>query len=136
MKKKNIPHYKVSTRLGVSKIKGAGVGVIAIKDVKKGTLIFYGDEESKIVWIKEKEVQKLPPKIRKLYNDFGIFEKGKIGCPANFNQLTPSWYLNEDKKSPNVKCDKKYNFWALRDIKEGEELFVNYDRYSDPIIFK
>ena len=46
--KKILPHVKVYTRLGPSKIHG--VGVFAILPIKKGTYIFYGDDED-MVWI-------------------------------------------------------------------------------------
>jgi SET domain-containing protein len=45
-----------------------------------------------------------------------------------------SWYLNEPRKGtqPNVLCDPEtYDFFAMRDIKPGEELTVNYATYSD-----
>ena len=53
---------------------------------------------------------------------------GDTGCPSNFNRLTMSWYLNESK-NPNVRCDKSYNFWTLRNVKAGEELTVDYLSY-------
>jgi hypothetical protein len=55
---------------------------------------------------------------KKLYEDFAVLKDGRYGCPRNFNQLTPAWYLN-NSNSPNVRCDDHYDFFALRDIKEG-----------------
>jgi hypothetical protein len=69
-----------------------------------------------------------------LYRDFSIFNKesATFGCPTNFNRLTISWYLNQPKPGdpPNVYC-KSYNFYALRKIEVGEELTVDYSKYSD-----
>lgn len=128
---KNLPHKNVYTRLGISKING--VGVIALKNIKKGTNIFYGDEDSKMVWIGKEKLKNLPIEIKRLYNDFCVTKKkgNKIvyGCPLNFNMLTVAWYLNDSDK-PNVYCGDDYLFYALRDIKKGEELTVNYDSYS------
>ena len=44
-----------------------------------------------------------------------------------------SWYLNDARKGekPNVHCNEDYEFWALRDIKPGEELTVDSRSYSD-----
>src|ERR1017187_7660488 len=119
------PHYGVYTRIGPSKIHD--IGIIAIKNIKKNSQVFYGDEETKIVWVKKEELKKIPKEIMKLYKDFCIEkDKGKLfGCPVNFNALTPSWYLNHSKK-PNVLIDEKYNFYASRNIKKGEELTVDY----------
>lgn len=128
---KSLPHKNTYTRLGASKIHG--VGVIAIQNIKKGARIFYGDEDTKMVWVEKDKLKGLPKEIKKLYDDFCVVidKKGKklYGCPVNFNQMTVSWYLNHSEK-PNVGCDKEYVFYALRDIKKGEELTVNYNTYS------
>ena len=72
--------------------------------------------------------------IRKLYLDFcpTIKKGGKtfFGCPENLNLMTVAWYLNDSKK-PNVVCDKEYVFSALRNIKKGEELTVDYSTYTE-----
>jgi len=44
--------------------------------------------------------------------------------------LTPAWYLNDSQTGPNVYCDAHYDFFAMRDIKEGEELKADYSTYS------
>ncbi len=132
---KEIPHKNVYTRLGISKIEGVnGVGIIAIIDIPKGTYLFQGDK-SDVFWHTKEEIgfDKLPDSVKKMYDDFCIRkERGtfKFGCPDSFNNMPISWYLN-DSKSPNVGCDKNYDFFALTDINAGEELVVQYDKYSD-----
>jgi hypothetical protein len=51
------------------------------------------------------------------------------------NRLTVSWYINEPKrgKRPNVRCDDNYDFYTLVKIKAGDELTVDYSKYSDPL---
>lgn len=131
LKKSRPPHYGVYTRLGCSEIHG--VGVFAIRPIKKGTHIFYGDEP-KIVWISKQKLRGVPRTIKKLYEDFAIIkDDGALyGCPENFNLLTVSWYINESD-NPNIGCDiaKNYSFYALRDIESDEELTVNYSSYSE-----
>jgi len=76
---------------------------------------------------------------REFYDRFAVVKNGKngrpkwYGCPRNFHRLTMSWYVNDPKpnEKPNVRCDKNYDFWASRDIKEGTELTVDSDSYSD-----
>jgi len=123
------PHNKVFTRLCPSPIHG--VGVFAIRNIKKGTYIFYGDDED-LIWIEKSNLKKLPKEMRKLYDDFCVIKDGGklYGCPKNFNLMTVAWYLNSSK-SPNVGCDENFNFFALRNIKAGEELTVDYDTYSE-----
>ncbi len=128
-KKAKPPHFEVYTRIRPSRFHG--VGVFAIRDIKKGTSIFYGDDDE-IVWVKKNQLKGLPREIKKLYQDFCIIKnKGQLyGCPKNFSLLTVAWYLNESKK-PNVFCDENYRFFALRDIKKGEELTVDYKTYNE-----
>jgi SET domain-containing protein len=74
--------------------------------------------------------------IRKLYDDFAVIltdksdKKTRFGCPLSFNRLTPTWFLNHSSR-PNVRCDDNYHFVALRDIVPGNELTVDYSKYSE-----
>jgi len=108
-----------------------GVGVFAIRRIKKGTYIF-PDDKAKLQWLSRKKLKNLPKAIKRLYHDFCIIKDGGAlyGCPKSFNNLTVSWYINESKK-PNVGCDKNYNFYALREIKSGEELTADYSTYNE-----
>jgi hypothetical protein len=91
------PHEQVYTRLGVSKIPPSkeygdlspGVGVFAIRDIPKGTLIFSPDDDETVVAFNS-NVRSLPEKIRKLYEDFCVREGDKFTCPVSFNKLTPA----------------------------------------------
>lgn len=121
------PHAGVSVRLGVSKIHG--VGVFAIKKIKKGQLVFEGDDGD-LVWVRKGAVSRLSPTVRQLYEDFCVEKEGKYGCPKNFDLLTVAWYLNHSTR-PNVRSDDEYRFFAIRDINPGEELTADYRTYSE-----
>lgn len=124
-----LPHDRVFTRLRPSRTHG--IGVFAIKRIRKGTKLFTGDSDE-VRWIDAGNLGRLPKEIRKLYEDFGVLKSGRWGCPTSFNRLTPSWYLNESK-SPSVLCDEHLNFVAKRDISAGEELTVDYSTYSEQV---
>jgi hypothetical protein len=126
--KKSLPHDGVCTRLARSETHG--IGVFAIKRIKKGARIF-GSDDAGMVWIRDGDTLGLARKIRKLYSDFGVLKNGRFGCPSNFNLLTPAWYLNHSSQRPNVRCDDNYDFFALRDISRGEELTTDYPSYSE-----
>ena len=126
-RQKRLPHHNVYARLGCSKVHG--IGVFAIKSIKKGTLVCQGDEEA-LVWIPKSEIRKIRGEHRKLYQDFCVFKGNMVGCPRNFNTLTVAWYFNHSPH-PNVGCNENYDFVALRDIKKGEELTADYNAYSD-----
>lgn len=122
-----LPDFKVYTRLQKSDVHG--IGVFAIREIKKGTYIFLENCRVKTIKAKDIPLSEMPAEIAQLYKDFCPYNKDKFSytCPENFNFMTISWFLNEDKKNPNVGCDKELEFYALKDIQVGEELFVSYD---------
>jgi hypothetical protein len=127
-----LPHESVHVRLGLSRIDG--IGVFAIRAIPAGTNLF-GNDEVRLVWVDSAALERagLSEEERRLYADFGIRRGDRIGCPVNFNNLTPGWYLNEppDGEAPSVRVDDALNFYAARDIEEGEELTVRYTDFSE-----
>jgi hypothetical protein len=123
-----LPHSNVYVRLGYSKLHG--IGVFAISNIAKGTNIF-GNDETKLVWVDKAKLERMALKEadRSLYYDFGIDTGEMIGCPSNFHNLTPGWYLNHpnDPALANVCPDNNLNFFAARAIAEGEELTIDYE---------
>jgi hypothetical protein len=130
---KPLPHAGVYTRIGRSKVDRDGVGVFAIRKIPKGVRIF-PDDTARLRRVRKESLRNLPDELRRLYEDFAVIKPDYYLCPPSFNRLTVSWYLNEPKKGgkPNVRCDNNYDFFAIRDIKPGEELTTVYSTYSDP----
>ncbi len=48
----------------------------------------------------------------------------------SFNKLTPAWFVN-NSQTPNVAADRSLRFYALHDIRAGDELTTDYETYSD-----
>jgi hypothetical protein len=128
-----LPHVGAYTRLRTSKIDGVakkgGVGVFAIREIPEGTNIFASDA-GEMIEQDPKILDGLDPELRRLYEDFCVFKKGKLLCPRNFNNLTVGWYLNHSEE-PNARCDNEYNFIAIRHIQAGEEITANYGTYGE-----
>jgi hypothetical protein len=126
-----LPHQGVYVRLGLSEIHG--IGVFAIRAIPRGTNIFANDKVE-MVWVDKAALAAahLSPAERSFYEDFGIRQDDRIGCPVNFNNLTPGWYLNQPVpgEEANVASDASFNFTAARDIEEGEELTIRYRDFS------
>ena len=126
-----LPHHAVYTRIQRSKLHG--VGVFAVINIPKGTKVFQGEEDEEILWFQKRalKLNRLPKAVRALYQHFCLIQDNgeKYGCPRSFNRMTTSWYLNHSKK-PNIGSDPEFNFFALRKIKAGEELTVDYDTYN------
>jgi hypothetical protein len=108
--------------------------VFAIEPIADGAHLFASDR-SGLVWIDRAVLEEagLSAEARRLYHDFGIARGGLIGCPSDFNNLTPGWYLNQpaEGEAPNVRVDAELNFFAARDIATGKELTVRYTDFSE-----
>jgi hypothetical protein len=127
--KPDSPHRDVYVRLRPSKLDRTGVGVFAIKKIPRNTKVF-ADENEEVCWMDVAALPKRGP-LRTLYDDFSIIKSKLYGCPTSFNRLTPAWFMNESKASPNTRCDENYDFYTLRDVLPGEELTVHYKTFSD-----
>jgi len=130
---RRMPHHGVFARIGRSRIHG--VGVIAVRDIPAGTALFRGESE-RVRWVSRDAVRRLPPALRALYEDFGMVWGTRIGVPPTLNMLSVGWYLNHSDR-PNVEADDDARFFALRDIRAGEELTADYRTFVDePLAFR
>ncbi len=119
-------------RIRCSKIQG--VGVVAIRDIPKGKNPFKQvSNTDRNIGIPNKYIDRLDPEVKKMVHDF--FQKeddDKWYIPTSgLNSIDISFYMNHNKK-PNIRVvDGKsqfVNFSALRKIKKGEELTINYEK--------
>lgn len=125
--KRRWPHEGVYARIGRSRTHG--VGVLAIRDIPAGTLIFAGESE-RVAWVSRAAVRRLPAALRALYEDFGMVWGSRIGVPPSLNQLSVGWYVNHSDR-PNVEAGEDARFRALRRIRKGEELTADYRTFVD-----
>jgi len=123
----NAPHTDSYTKLEPSS--KHGIGVFAFRRIPSGINIF-NSGESPMVEVDESMVAELPLLTRKMYKAFCPPKGDKLICPPSFNALTIEWYLNHSK-TPNVICDKDYNFISAKEIGIGEELLVDYTTYGE-----
>jgi hypothetical protein len=106
-----------------------GVGVFAIRDIPAGAEIFSGDS-NEMRDIDQRDIENCDRAIKKMYEDFCVYKGGKWKGPTHLNNLTIGWYLNHSEV-PNLRCDGEYNFFAIRQINDDEELTVDYTTYDD-----
>jgi SET domain-containing protein len=134
-KKSTISYLNSTTfcRLGVTP---HGVGVVAIRDIPKGTLLTdytyvqaLKKKNIRDVQIKLKHLDLLLPEVKDLILDRTVLlnnhhKNGKLRTiPPNYNQVLQMYMNNSD--SPN--SDGVY---AILDIKKGEEITENYNAFD------
>lgn len=112
-----------SAILKPSSIKGAGVGVFATHDIKKGARLFTNESTPKKI-----KRDTIPTAFLGFVVD--IDDTYSWG-PESFDRMGVEWYVNHSLK-PNLVVDASGNCIAARDIKAGEELLTDYNRFNEP----
>ena len=117
-------------RLKPSKVHG--VGVFAIKDIGKGTDPFHDTPRFRYaILIKVGEVKKMSQEIQKIISDFYSSDGEYYHVGESPNNMGVYGYLNHSEDDPNVELSaKQLHFVTRRYIQKGEELLVNYKKYS------
>ncbi len=127
-KNKLLKHLKndIYCRIGVSKIHG--VGVIAIKDIPKGTMPFatLSKEKDKIITLTREDIKDIHPNVRKILTDFfGDKKRDDYDVYAyGPNYINISFFIEDTENN-------YFSFITNRKIKKGEELFINYNKYNE-----
>lgn len=104
-----------------------GIGVFAIRDIPKGTRNIFSKNTGNWIKLPIKEVENLPAHSKSLIETYCLYDEQDYYVPDyGFKIMDMVNYLNHSS-SPNIISvnDGEY-FEALTDIKNGEELFVNY----------
>lgn len=105
-----------------------GVGVFAAEDIKKDThLRLFGDRET----INLRSLIRKKKDVPKIFHNYCIDRGDELICPADFGCMQLGWYLNHSN-SPNTYPDDDYKWYALQDIKAGEEITINYNSLDEP----
>ena len=107
--------------IGQSKIHG--IGVLALRDIKKGTRIYCTGESREYI---TEDLDKILPEIRKLIiQRYPIALDGHQFQSPNADANLISFMNHSD--TPNYDNN---NDTALRDIKAGEEITEDYGKYK------
>lgn len=104
-----------------------GIGVFAIKDIPKGCRTIFSQGVGEWIKLSFEEVEQLPEHSRNLIATYCLYDEENYFVPDyGFKLMDLVLYLNHSAE-PNVASinDGEY-FEALREIRVGEELLVNY----------
>ena len=111
----------------------AGIGVFAIRPIRRGLNPFrvigrYANPGH--MHVTEDEIAKLPAGLAALIRSLFLPSEGKLIIPTcGTNLVNLACYLNHSPQ-PNIHTRDGCAFIALRKIRSGEELTVDYRTYS------
>ena len=109
-----------------------GIGVFAIRDISKGQRQLFSQDKSEWIKIPKEEVEKLPEHSRFLVENHCLYDDDNYFVPEyGFKMIDPVIYLNHADIPNIISINEGEDFEALRDIKSGEELFIDYGEIVD-----
>lgn len=104
-----------------------GIGVFAIRDIPKGTKDIFSQGVGEWIEVSKEEVEALPKHSRDLVENHCLFDDKSYFIPDyGFKLVDLVIYLNHSDTPNVVSINDGERFEAIRDIKVGEELFVDY----------
>lgn len=124
--KKPLSHFPpVRIEIRPSLILKDEVGVFSTRPLKKDTIIVGADHFSDTEMILWKHFNKFDRVTRRKIISFCPANQEGFLTPPDLNYLSIAWHMNHSCK-PNVGFNSKYDFVAMRNIKDGEELCWDY----------
>jgi hypothetical protein len=118
-------------------VTGHGVGVVAIRDMPKGTNPFKNcDPFGGVLEIRAEELEAsgAPEEAKRLVADFCALQDGIYFVPDyGIDAIDKSFFLNHSAKANMVTHDKGETFIAARTIRKGEELTADYEQYHEHV---
>ena len=111
-----------------------GVGIFAIKDIPKGTDIYieFNDDVPKektnyMFKLELNKMESIPLSVRKMWSGYAVTSGNFqfIYLPPNYKTFHSLWMNHSD--DPNFNAITKL---TIKDIKEGEEIFEDYNLFD------
>jgi SET domain-containing protein len=100
-----------------------GLGVFTTHPISKGTRLFSGTYVSRTMKIAD-----VPAAFKK----YCIFlNDEECLCPERFDRMEIGWYINHSHQ-PNIQKNTDKYVVAVCDIKQGEEILIDYNYLNEP----
>jgi SET domain-containing protein len=117
----------------------SGIGVFAIKDIVKDTLLFQlWEGETGFYPITQNQLSELNEELRQHIQDLFLFSSDfpkdtsiyvKLTNSCHWIYTNPYYFVNSGYYETKSNIDKN-SMKSIRDIKKGEEILSNYQRYE------
>jgi SET domain-containing protein len=109
-----------------------GIGVFAIRDIPKGCRTIFSAGIGEWINLSFEEVEKLPAHTRNLVETYCLYDDENYFVPGyGFKMMDMVLYLNHSSQFNITSVNDGEQFEALRDIKTGEELLLNYGSIAE-----
>ena len=104
-----------------------GIGVFAICDIPKGTRNIFSKDTGNYIPLSFTEVEQLPVHTKNFIETYYLYDDNHYFIPSHGCKIMDmANYLNHSSTPNIISIEEGLWFEAIRDIKEGEELFVDY----------
>lgn len=106
-----------------------GIGVFAIRDIPKGCRDMFGKPDAADEWITvpKNEIEILPAHARFLIGNYCLYDEENYFIPAHgFKKMDVSLFLNHSDDPNIISLNDGDFFETMKDIKQGEELLIDY----------
>jgi SET domain-containing protein len=111
-----------------------GIGVFALQDITKGfrSMFSKANEQEQWIPITKTEVQNLPAHAKALIENYCLYDDENYFVPDyGFKKMDLVNFLNHSDTPNIISVNDGEFFEAIRDIKQGEELFIDYGEIVD-----
>lgn len=109
-----------------------GIGVFALRDIPKGCKTIFSRNVGNWIKVPIQDIEQLPEASRNLVETYCLYDETDYYLPDyGFKVMDMVNYLNHSSDPNVISVNDGEYFESLRDIAEGEELFVNYGHIVD-----
>jgi SET domain-containing protein len=106
-----------------------GIGVFAIQDIPKGCREMFSKPDVNDQWItvSKQEVETLPTHAQFIVGNYCLYDEDNYFIPDHgFKKIDISLFINHSDTPNIISINDGDYFEAIRDIKNGEELVIDY----------
>jgi len=109
-----------------------GIGVFAIRDIPAGCREMFSKEMGEWTTITRTEAGELPAYAKDMVENYCLYDEANYFIPAKgFKTIDISLFLNHSDTPNIISVNDGEYFETTRDIRNGEELFVDYGEIVD-----
>lgn len=104
-----------------------GIGVFAVRDIPAGCREMFSAAMGEWTTVTRKEVDELPVHAKDIVENYCLYDDDNYFIPAQgFKAIDLSLFLNHSDTPNIISVNDGEYFETIREIKKGEELFVDY----------